>query len=363
MPRLANLRPGPLQGHDPGSHWLDFRREARFSLDSFAAGLPPGTLERRGWGRVRPLARAMFLRLTPARRAVLLFALVLLVSALVISGGPTQWASTNRLVLSVLCLLALLALELADRVTLKRDLEVAREIQAWLVPHAPPPFARLDIAFSTRPANTVAGDYYDVLALPGAGGSTPAVLFVIADVAGKGIPAGLLMACFRSCLHTLADTTRDLRVLVDRLHRFCCADSNLGRRFTSAFLASYDDTTRSLCYVNAGHNPPLLRRSSGSIEQLDATGLPFGMFRNAAYEVGQLTTGPGDLLLMYTDGVTEAENEAGDEYGLDRLCSLVCAFQSSSAEFQKRLFADIDAFTALAPQHDDITCLIVRFPG
>ena len=363
MPRLANLRPGPLQGHDPASYWRDFRREARFSLDSFAAGLPPGTLDRRGWGRVRPLARAMFLRLTPTRRAVLLFALVLLVSAFVISDGSTQWASTNRLVLSVLCLLALLTLELADRVTLKRDLEVAREIQDWLVPHAPPPFVRLDIAFSTRPANTVAGDYYDVLALPATGGSTSAVLFVIADVAGKGIPAGLLMACFRSCLHTLADTNLDLRVLTGRLHRFCCADSNLGRRFTSAFLASYDDTTRSLRYVNAGHNPPLLRHASGSIEQLDATGLPFGMFPNAAYEVGQLVAGPGDLLLMYTDGVVEAVNEAGDEYGSDRLRAFVRAFQGSSADFQKHLFADIDAFTAHAPQHDDITCLIVQFPS
>ena len=237
-------------------------------------------------------------------------------------------------------------MELADRVAFKRDLEVAREIQAWLVPHAPPKIARLDIAFCTRPANTVAGDYYDVLALPGAGGPNPAVLFVIADVAGKGIPAGLLMACFRSCLHTLADTTRDLRVLVDRLHRFCCADSNLGRRFTSAFLARYDDATRSLCYVNAGHNPPLLRRASGSIEQLEATGLPFGMFHSAAYEVGQVAAGPGDLLVMYTDGVVEAVNEAGDEYGLDRLCAFVRAFRGSSADFQKHLFADIDAFTA-----------------
>jgi sigma-B regulation protein RsbU (phosphoserine phosphatase) len=135
--------------------------------------------------------------------------------------------------------------------------------------------------------------------------------------AGKGIPAGLVMACFRTCLHTLADTTQDVRRLADRLHQFCCDDSNGGRHFTSAFLAKYEHARRSICYVNAGHNPPLLHRASGSIVQIDATGMRFGMFRNATYDMGQVPVEPGDLLLIYTDGVVEAANEAEDEYGLD----------------------------------------------
>jgi len=248
---------------------------------------------------VWPYAKALFFRLTPARRVILLFAFVSLLSFLFIFRrfGPTR--SSNRLFLSTVCLLVLLALDLADRVALKRDLEVAREIQAWLVPHAPPQLAHLDIAFSTRPANTVAGDYYDVLSVPGEGGSKPAVLFVLADVAGKGIPAGLLMACFRSYLRTLADTTHELRDLVDRLHRCCCADSKGGRRFTTALLAQYDVATHSLFYVNAGHNPPLLRRASGSLAQLDAGGLHFGTFAGAVYDIGQVQVEPGDLLLLY----------------------------------------------------------------
>jgi sigma-B regulation protein RsbU (phosphoserine phosphatase) len=345
------------------THWPDFQREAGYSFASFAPELPPGTPEELGPGRVYRFAKALFFHLTPARRAILLLALVLQLSSLILSSDSAQWVSTNRTLLSSLCLLVLLALELADRVALKRDLRLAREIQAWLVPQSPPQYPHLDIAFRTRPANTVAGDYYDVLPLPGTGGSNPAVLLVVADVAGKGIPAGLLTACFRSSLRTLTDTTQDLRDLVDRLSRFCCSDSNGGRHFTSAFLAKYDDATRSLCYVNAGHNPPLLRRASGSIERLDATGIPFGMFRTATYEVGQISVEPGDLLLIYTDGVVEAVNEAGDEYGFDRLHSFVGETPGSSAEFQQQLLDSIERFTAGAPQYDDITCLIVRFSG
>jgi phosphoserine phosphatase RsbU/P len=364
MTRLGNVRRGLFHGHLLRRHWLDFQREARSSLGSFAPELPPGSLEKGGWVRVWPFfARAMFLRLTPARRLLLLAAILMLVSSLFISGGQAQNASSNRLLLAAVCLLVLSALELADRVALKRDLEVARDIQEWLVPHAPPDLPGLDIAFATRPDNIVAGDYYDVLSLSGTAGASPAVLFVVADVAGKGIPAGLLMACFRTCLRTLANTIYDLADLIAPLHRSCCADSNGGQRFTTAFLAQYDTATRSLFYVNAGHNPPLLRRASGCIEQLEAGGPPFGTFADAVYDIGRVQTAPGDLLLMYTDGVVEAVKETGDEYGLDRLRAFVRDTAASSAECQQQLFAAIDAFTAGTSQHDDITCLIVQFSG
>lgn len=362
MTRLASFWHDLTEGQSLGDLWLDFRREARSSFESSVGELSPRARETRGWRRVWAFARAMFFRLTPARRVVFLLALVLLVSFRSSDGDPAGNSASGRLFLAALCFLVLLALEVADRVSLKRDLEVARDIQNWLVPHSPPHLPGLDIAFATRPANTVAGDYYDVLSLP-ASAAGPAVLFVVADVAGKGIPAGLLMACFRSCLHTLADTSLELPDLIARLHSFCCADSYSGRRFTTAFLAQYHAATGSILYVNAGHNPPLLRRASGPIEPLQAGGVPFGLFANAAYELGQLSVCPGDLLLIYTDGVVEAVNETGDEYGLDRLRTFVRDTASSSAGFQQQLFASIDAFTDKGSQQDDITCLVVQFSG
>lgn len=259
MNRLASFWHDLTEGQSLSELWRDFRRGAVFSFESSVSELSPGARERRGWRRAWEFARAMFFRLTPARRVVLLLALLLVLSSEPSLGVPAN--PSGRLFLAAVCLLALLALEVADRVALKRDLEVARDIQNWLVPHSPPQLPGLDIAFATRPANTVAGDYYDVLSMPAAS-SGPAVLFVVADVAGKGIPAGLLMAGFRSCLHTLADATRELPDLIARLHSFCCTDSYNGRRFTTAFIAQYDAATGSLLYVNAGHNPPLLRRAS-----------------------------------------------------------------------------------------------------
>jgi hypothetical protein len=125
------------------------RREVRFSFESFAPELPPGTLEKHGWHRALPLAKAMFFRLTPIRRALLIVALAMLASVFVISGDTYQLAAASRLLAGTVNLLVLLGLELADRVSLKRDLEVAREIQAWLLPHSLPHIPRLDIAFHT----------------------------------------------------------------------------------------------------------------------------------------------------------------------------------------------------------------------
>jgi sigma-B regulation protein RsbU (phosphoserine phosphatase) len=302
----------------------------------------------------------MFFRLTPARRVLLLFALLMLFS-LIGSDPQAQGNARGGLLVATGCLLVLLALEVADRVAMKRDLEVARDIQNWLVPQRPPQLPGLDIAFATRPANTVAGDYYDVLTPPAGRGGCSTALFVVADVAGKGIPAGLLMACLRSCLHTLAFTTRDVSDLMTRLNESCFADSYGGRHFTTVFLAEYTAATGCIAYINAGHNPPLLRRASGAIGQLETGGLPCGTFPNSKYEVGRRTVSPGDTLLIYTDGVVEAVNDRGDEYGLDRLRALAHDTAGSSAGLQQRLFASIEAFTGRAPQHDDITTMVIQF--
>lgn len=356
MARPAHFSKGELaDSHSLKGHFLDFKQEVRSSFESFTPELSPVAREKHGWRRVGAFARAMFFRLTPPRRVVLLCALLLLITSPFIPSGLPQ-ISTYRLFLAALCLLILLAMELADRVALKRDLEVARDIQMWLLPRTPPSLPGLDIAFTTRPANTVAGDYYDVLV------SDPSILLVIADVAGKGIPAGLVMAGFRASVHTLFRNTASLAGLAAALNRSCCEDSYGGRRFTTAFLVLYDPATRWLSYLNAGHNPPLLR-TSGVIQELHIGGLPFGTFPKAIYDLGRIMVSPGDLLFMYTDGVVEALNEAGEEYGLERLRLFVGATDAPSDQCQQRLLAAIDAFTRRAPQHDDITCLICRFCG
>ena len=359
MKRLVAMWHDLTEGHSLSTLWLDFRREARSSFESTALRTSPSGSDLRGWRRLWTFAREMFFHLSPSRRVLLLIAVILLFSFRVGSGEDAGGDPRGGLMLSALCLLAILALEVADRVALKRDLEVARDIQNWLVPKIAPQIPGLDIAFATRPANTVAGDYYDVLLMPAADGAASAVLFVVADVAGKGIPAGLLMASFRACLHTLT-ATADLSSLVARLNRFCAADSLGGRYFTTAFLAQHYPGTGSLSYVNAGHNPPLLRRASGAILELEAGGLPLGAFADSTYQLGQVAIEPGDLLLIYTDGVIEAVNEAGGEFGLERLRAFVRDTFARSADFQQKLFASVDAFTGQSRQFDDITCMVIQ---
>ena len=259
----------------------------------------------------------------------------------------------------LMCLL--LMLEVADRVVMKRDLEIAREIQMWLLPVRPPPVPGVDIAFSTRPANTVAGDYYDVFPRQAPASDNPNYLVAVADVAGKSIPAALLMATFQASLRTLSDTPSSLVELVGGMNHYACSNSQGGLRFITAFLAEYEPATRTLTYINAGHNQPLLRRTSGLIERLDMGGLPFGIEADAIYQAGAVTLEAGDWLVVFTDGVVEAVNEADREYGEERLISIVNAgADTSPANMLSRTMADLDLFVGNTPQHDDITCLLIK---
>jgi sigma-B regulation protein RsbU (phosphoserine phosphatase) len=266
--------------------------------------------------------------------------------------------------LGVLALLGLLGLELADRVAMKRDLQIAREIQSWLVPREPPQVPGVEVAFATRPANTVAGDYFDAFLWPEPGRADPRLLLVVADVAGKSMPAALLMATFQASLHTLTQEALTLTGLVARLNRYCCDHSLEGRRFTTAVLAELNCASGVLRYVNAGHNHPALRRPDGRVEPLSAGGLPLGIQADAAYESGSVTLGRGDLLLIYTDGVVEAHNGAGEEYGEARLAELVRSLGPASAAADlERVLSSVDAFTGDAPRFDDVTCVVLRYTG
>jgi len=313
------------------------------------------------------LFQAMLMKLSPARRVLLVVAVILFVFNPNVRLKNGTEVDLGLAWLATLILFMLLALELADRVTMKRDLEIAREIQQWLVPSEPPQIAGMDIAFATRPQNTVAGDYYDAFLrpVPGAGANTPSLLVVVADVAGKSVPAALLMATFQSGLRALSATPATLDEIVLGLERYARAHSLEGRRFTTAFLAEIDPQTRAMRYINAGHNYPILRRASGSIERLEIGGPPFGVplftDNEIPYGVGRIQLEPGDLLFIFTDGVAEAVNDKGEEFGESRIVPAILSMPGGTAgAVLNRVMTDVNTFVGYARQHDDITALVLK---
>lgn len=186
-------------------------------------------------------------------------------------------------------------------------------------------------------------------------------MLVIADVAGKSIPAALLMATLQASLHTIAGEGAPLADLVTRLNRYACAHSLDGRRFTTAVLGEYDPADRRLFYVNAGHNPPILRHANGGTEKLEAGGLPLGIEVDGAYTTATIDLAVGDALILYTDGVVEAFDEKGQEFGNDRWMEAIRALPDmSAAESLQFLMKRVDDFVGLTRQSDDITCLVFR---
>src|SRR5580693_2704210 len=183
----------------------------------------------------------------------------------------------------------------------------------------------------------------------------------LADVAGKSIPAAMLMATFQASLKTLSTAHVALPELAANMNRYACGNSQGGLRFTTAFLAEYDPVHRTVDYINAGHNNPILRRADGKIERLDVGGLPYGILPDAKYETATVTLAPGDWLIIFTDGLVEAENSRQEEYGEARLLAAIEAGKSSEpADMLKRFMSELDLFVGNTPQHDDVTCLLLK---
>jgi phosphoserine phosphatase RsbU/P len=347
--------------------WSQFTADARASYGFYMTdAVAEDMVNRRGRPRFVRIAKTLFwslvMKLTPARRVLLIVAFVLLVG----SGFHFEFSNDvkgdfNFTFVTVLLLLLLLSLELADKVTMKRDLEIAREIQTWLVPSTPPQVNGAEIAFASRPQNSVAGDYYDAFYPTASAEENGKLMLVIADVAGKSIPAALLMATLQASLRTIAGEGVPLGEMVVRLNHYASAHSLDGRRFTTAVLGEYDPATRHLAYVNAGHNPPIFRHANGDSQKLDVGGLPLGIQEGAVYETGAIDLKTGDALIFYTDGVVEAFNEKGEEFGNDRWIDAIRALPGWNAqESLQFLMKRVDDFVDLTRQSDDITCLVFR---
>jgi phosphoserine phosphatase RsbU/P len=369
VPLPARSRVGPAdrmrhfwqrvsEGREIDDLWSQFAADARASYGFYGRDVDWEEIQKLPrWRRPLHVGReffwALLLKMSPARRVLLLIAFVMLV----MSG--VKFLDVNFVVVASLLFLLLLSLELADKVTMKRDLEIAREIQSWLVPSKAPDVAGADIAFATRPQNSVAGDYYDAF-YPDPHNHEKLML-VIADVAGKSVPAALLMATLQASLRTVAAENAPLADLVARLNRYACAHSLDGRRFTTAVLGEYHPDTRRLVYVNAGHNAPILRRANGDLLQLDVGGLPLGIEPNVVYETAQLELRPGDAMIFFTDGVVEAFNEAGEEFGNERWNGAIRSLPDWDAhQTLQHLMKKVDEFVRATRQSDDITCLVFR---
>jgi sigma-B regulation protein RsbU (phosphoserine phosphatase) len=355
------------EGHQIDYLWTQFVADARASYGFYGKDVDWEEVNRRSrWRRPLYIAKqffwALLMKLSPARRVLLLATLALFIlSSLRVSLGNDFVLDAKFEWFSALLLLLLLSLELADKVTMKRDLEIAREIQSWLVPSQPPEVPGGDIAFATRPQNSVAGDYYDAFYPTASAADGGKLMLVIADVAGKSVPAALLMATLQASLHTVAGEDAPLTELVARLNRYACAHSLDGMRFTTAVLGLYDPASRRLEYVNAGHNAPVLRRASGTLEQLDVGGLPLGIESGVVYETATVELPPGDALIFFTDGVVEAFNETGEEFGNERWLSAIGALPACTArESLQYLMKGVDEFVGATRQSDDITCMIFR---
>ncbi len=272
-------------------------------------------------------------------------------------------ATQTGLAIEVSELARSLAAEAAQRERVNREIEIAREVQERLFPQMMPDLEGATVAGHCRPALGVGGDYYDVFEL-----SDGRTGLAVGDVSGKGIAAALLMASLRASLRGVTlDNPREFAKLMDKVNRLVY-EASASNRYATFFFAAYDPKTRRLECVNAGHNPPIvLRRGPDGKTQtlrLEADGPVVGLLEFAPYTEQAMTLMPGDLVLLYTDGISEAMTHQDEEWGEERLIEAADRCKDKAAsEILHQLFIDADTFTAGAPQHDDMTVLVLKLQG
>lgn len=364
-----------------------FTRDARDAYRFFARQVDFTALKSLPWHRrALTYARLMFLaftmKLSPARRIVYGASLVCAALGLltllhgtrmiqsvagrvtVLVPGFTFPDGTGLMVTALVLMNLLVLLEVADRLSLKNDLEIARDIQQAMLPSGRFNAPGVETAGLSRPANTVGGDFYDIL--PQRDGR---VVIAVGDVAGKGSPAALLMALLLAMLRTLVplmerdDLERDDLDPADVVARLNVqvARHAPGSRFITLFYGVFDPRSGELVYVNAGHAPPLVVRESGTIDRLLLGGIALGMFDQSSYRAGRAVLRPDDLVAIYSDGITEAENPSGrpfDESGLAE--SLRAHRRDPISAIGPAVVAAVEKHTADTHLADDLTILLLR---
>ncbi|HYP53788.1 MAG TPA: PP2C family protein-serine/threonine phosphatase, partial [Pyrinomonadaceae bacterium] len=237
----------------------------------------------------------------------------------------------------------------------ERELQLAREIQQRFQPTAPPPVPGFELQGISFPSYQIGGDYYDfILCQDGR------LVVALGDVSGKGTSAALLMSSLHAAVHAQVDSCRPITETVGAVNRYL-ADNTPANRFVTLFYAELDPLTGSLSFINAGHNAPIIAHASGTLEQLAAGGLPLGIITDFDYREGRTQLRPGDMLVAYSDGVTETQNPQGEEFGAERLHQVVWQnIDQSAAGIRDKIEAALSAFAQGTPAVDDITLVIVK---
>jgi hypothetical protein len=298
-------------------------------------------------------------KLSPARR--LLFAASLVAALLGLLNKAAIGLGANVIqiggaglwfIASYAGLLFLLVMELVDRVRVRDELEVARQLQSDLLPRAAPEIEGLSFAHSYRTANEVGGDYYDFQTLPDG-----RLILVVGDASGHGIAAGLLMAIANATLKTAVDVDPLPERVAALLNRTLFRTGDR-RAFMTLFYALLDPSSGRLEYVCAGHPFPLLRRAGGSVQEIGSGALPLGLRAEAQLEAGTATLAPGDLLVLFSDGLPEAVDAQQNAFGFERLKS-VLGTVGTPAAVHDRILQAFEAHVGAEPLTDDLTLVVV----
>ena len=245
--------------------------------------------------------------------------------------------------------------EVVAKQRMERDLALARSIQLGLLPEHPPQLPGFDIAVSHKPSLEVGGDYYDFIAL---GPDTQ--LAVVADVEGKGVGSAMVMANLQATLHALLAHLHSLERLVESLNDMILADTR-GQKYMTMFVGLLDQPRRTLHYVNAGHVPPAVVRASGGFDYLREGGMVVGLFPNVHYDRGHVRLHPGDIVVACTDGITEAMDRQGEEFGMQRLVELIAKERALPAhDIVKSVLTEVDLFSRGGTHEDDRVILILK---
>lgn len=276
--------------------------------------------------------------------------------------GVGPFSDRDRRTLSLFANQAAIALENArlhrqelEKQRLEREMELAAEIQREILPKGSPEIEGYDLLGWSRPARQVGGDYYDLLAL-----DDGRLRLTVGDVTGKGIPAALLVSTLHSSLRLLLGAKPVDPELLGRLNRHIF-ESSAANKFITLLVAEMDPARHRLHWVNAGHNPGLRVAHDGAVQQLTPGGLPVGMMPDASYSEGEMELGTGDLVCLYSDGITEAASPEGEEFGLERLQRILVEDRERPlAEIQHRLDETVAGFVQGEPQGDDETLVLLR---
>jgi sigma-B regulation protein RsbU (phosphoserine phosphatase) len=276
--------------------------------------------------------------------------------------GVGPFPPSDRRTLGLFANQAAIALENArlhrqalEKERLEREMHLAAEIQRQILPKGAPAVPGYSLAGWNRPAREVGGDYYDLFPL-----AEGRFGMVLGDVSGKGIPAALMVSTLHSALRLLLDHSAVGPELLEKLNRHI-VESSMANKFITMMIAQLDPATGRLDYLNAGHNPGLLLRRDGTVEELGSSGVPLGLLPSARFAPRVKTLEPGDFLCFYSDGITECEAADDEEFGMERLTSLLQEFRHRHLqEVLDEIQRATDAFSQGLPQHDDQTVVLLR---